>query len=309
MLASVYRRFGPPGVLRVEDVAPPEAQRGCCRVRVTACALNPKDVLVRSGRMRWLTGERFPRIPGYDLAGTLLTAAGDLPAGTPVFGMVDSHQGRACAQEVVIPVAQIAAAPEGLTAIDAASVPLAALTALQALRDHLRVRKGDRVLINGASGGVGTLAIQLAAILGAHVTGVCSGRNTDRVTALGADAVVDYTQTDVTTLTGFDAVFDVFGSLPWPSASAPLTRRGRYCTTIVRPAFLARGALARIGLHRAHFVHVRSRRADLDSIRELIERGHLRPVVDRVWPLTEARAAHAYLETRRARGKVVLSLP
>jgi NADPH:quinone reductase-like Zn-dependent oxidoreductase len=281
---------------------------GCCRVRVTACALNPKDVLVRKGSMRWLTGDRFPRIPGYDLAGTLLTDADDLPAGTKVYGMVDSHQGGACAEEVVLPFSQVARAPKRLSLLDAAALPLAGLTAMQALRDHLQLRRGQRILINGASGGVGTLAVQLAKAHGAHVTGVCSGRNSERVQSLGADAVIDYTTTDLSELRGFDAVFDVFGSLPWPEARPLLTKSGRYCTTIVRTAVLARGALATLGLHRAHFVHVRSTREDLDQLRELVAARKVQPVIDRILPLGQARAGHAFIETKRARGKVVIRL-
>ena len=275
---------------------------------MTACALNPKDVLVRKGSMRWLTGDRFPRIPGYDLAGTLLTDAGDIPAGTEVFGMVDSHQGRACAEEVVLPIGQVSRAPKRLSLLDAAALPLAGLTAMQALRDHLQLRSGQRILINGASGGVGTLAVQLAKARGAHVTGVCSDRNRERVQTLGADAVVDYTTTDLGQLRGFDAVFDVFGSLPWPEAQPLLTATGRYCTTIVRAAVLARSALAQLGLHRAHFVHVRSTRQDLDLLSELIAARKVEPVIDRILPLGQARAAHAFIETKRARGKVVIRL-
>jgi NADPH:quinone reductase-like Zn-dependent oxidoreductase len=277
-------------------------------VRVEACALNPKDVLVRKGKMVWLTGRRFPRIPGYDLAGTLLTEADGLPTGTPVYGMVDSHQGRACAQEVVLGVRHVARRPAGLSAIDAASLPLAGLTALQALRDQLGVEPGASVLINGASGGVGTLAVQIARQLGARVTGVCSGRNAELIRELGAHAVVDYTTEDVRALHGFDHVFDVFGSLPWPVGPL-LAPGGRYCTTIVRPAFLARGALARMGLHRAHFVYVRSRRRDLDQLAAWVDAGALRPVVDRVLDLTAAADGHRQLETRRTRGKVVVRMP
>lgn len=308
MKAVLYDRFGPPGVLRVGEVPEPSAGPGRARVRVHAAALNPKDVLLRKGRMRWLVRAPLPRIPGYDVAGELLDPAGGLPAGTPVFGMIQANAGGACAEVAVLRHDELWRRPEGLTMVEAAALPLAGSTALQALRDELGVEPGQRVLLNGASGGVGTLAIQIAKALGGRVIAVCSARNVERVTELGADRVIDYGAERVDAERGLDHVLDIYGNLPWSRAKRMLRPGGRYCTTIPRPGTVARGLLRRAHLHRAALVVVRSRRADLRQLAAWVEQGHLRPVVDLVVPLQRSAEGHAHLETRRARGKVVVTV-
>lgn len=307
MRALVYDRFGSPEVLDIRDLPEPPARPGRVRVRVEATALNPKDVLLRKGRMRWLPRGLGPFVPGYDLAGVLLDEAPGLAVGTRVFGMIDSHRGGACAEVVSMLPDEIAAIPNRLDFIEASGLGLAGLTALQALRDELEVPGGKHLLINGASGGVGTLAVQIGHAMGVQVTAVCSASNLDRVRELGADTVLDYRVSRAVDQRGLDAVFDVYGNLPWHKASTMLHRSGRYCTTIPRPGAVFRGTLARMGLHRASLVVVRSRRRDLEQLAKWVRRGSLRPVVDRVYSLEQAAEAHAYLETRRARGKVVLT--
>ncbi len=308
MRAIIYERFGEPDVLQLADVPEPDRRPGHARVRVMAAALNPKDVLVRKGKMQWLTGRGMPRTPGYDFAGILVDDAGGLPAGTEVFGMVGSHDAGACAEILSVPFDELDAKPASLTMVEAAALPLAALTALQGLRDELDVQPGDRVLLNGASGGVGTLAVQIAVAMGAHVIAVCSARNAGLVTELGAHQVLDYQTDDVQALRDLDAVFDIFGSLPWNDAKPLLTRTGNFCTTIPRKRAVARGILRRASLHRAALVVVKSNRRDLGVLRRWVDEGQLRPVVDRVWRLEDSAEAHAYVQTKRARGKVVLEL-
>lgn len=308
MRAVIYDEFGSADVLEVAERPEPSVRSGHARIRVAAAALNPKDVLVRKGKMRWLTGTNFPRTPGYDFSGTLIDDAADLPAGTEVWGMVNSHQGGTCAEMISVPFGEFAARPESVTMAEAASVPLAGLTALQALRDELEVEPGDRVVLNGASGGVGTLAVQVGKALGAEVVAVCSARNHELVRDLGADEVVDYNVTDPLELRGVDHFFDIYGNKSWSGAKATLNRGGRYCTTVPSPTIAVRSLLSKIGLQRASLVVVKSRRADLELLGSWVDDGTLHPVVDRVLTLEESSDAHRYLETRRARGKVVLEL-
>ncbi|MEO0600591.1 MAG: NAD(P)-dependent alcohol dehydrogenase [Myxococcota bacterium] len=308
MRAIVYDRYGPPEVLQVRAVPAPTPSRGTSRVRVEAVGLNPKDVLVRKGRMRWLVGGGLPRIPGYDVAGELIDPAPGLPAGASVFGMLQRHRGGACAELAVLRHDELAPRPASLDALQAASLPLAGLTALQALRDELAVQPGQQVLLNGASGGVGTLAVQITRALGAQPIAVCSGRNAELVRGLGAHEVIDYTHEDLTARRGLDAVFDIYGNLGWARARTMLRRDGRFCTTVPRPASIARGVLRRLGVHRAALVVVRSRRADLEQLAAWVEAGRLRPVVDRVVGFADSAAGHRHLETRRARGKVVVDV-
>jgi NADPH:quinone reductase-like Zn-dependent oxidoreductase len=310
MRAVRYDRYGPPDVLGFVELPDPTPRRGEVCVAVSALALNPKDVLVRKGKMRQLPTVTLPIVPGNDLCGTVVAAGpgADLAVGTRVYGFYETVWGGASAERVCLPATQVATAPQGWSDTDCAAVPLAAQTALQALRDALRVGPGHRVVIHGASGGVGVFAIQIAKRLGAHVIAVCSARNAELVRGLGADEHLDYTTHDPLDLRGLDAFFDVFGNKPWARARATLAPTGRYCTTLPRPATAARGLLARLGLSRAHLVVVRSRRADLETLAGWMQDGSLRPIVDRVLPWEQIAQGHAYLETKRARGKVVLTV-
>lgn len=328
MRAAVYHRFGGPEVLEVVDDAPrPESRKGAVRVRVRAAALNPKDVLLRKGKLRGVSGrwfgESWPRIPGVDFAGEALEAAGDLTAGQAVYGMIQGWGEGACAEEAVVPLDQLAPMPPSLAFTEAAAIPLAALTSLQALRDLLRIRRGLRVCINGASGGVGSYAVQLAAAMGAEVVAVCSGRNARRMRDLGAAEVIDYTAADpLAPQRPYDAFYDVFGNRPYAEARrairAPAGRVGAsagkrpvYVTTVPTPAALLcelRGRLPGRLAGPARLVIVRSNRDDLDDLTARVEAGMLRPVVDRVLPLDAIAEAHRYLETKRARGKVVIEI-
>lgn len=258
--------------------------------------------------MRWLARGPLPRTPGYDVAGELLDPAPGLPVGTAVWGMIQSHTGGGCAEIARLHHNELAAQPPGLTAEEAAGLPLAGLTALQALRDELKLSPGQRVLINGASGGVGTLAIQIARALGAEVIAVCSGRNRALVLELGAHKVVDYTVDDPSRLRGLDAVFDVYGNLGWTKGRQMLHRNGRFCTTVPRVGSIVRGALRRLGLHRAALVVVQSRRKDLEQLGTWVANGKLTPVVDRVVSMDHSADGHRHLETRRARGKVIVRI-
>jgi len=328
MKAAIYRRFGGPEVLEVVDDAPaPPSKSGAVRVRVRAAALNPKDVLLRKGKLRLVSGrwfgESWPRIPGVDFAGEVLEAAGDFAVGQPVYGMIQGWSEGACAEQAVVPLDQLAPKPPSLSMAEAAAVPLAALTSLQALRDLLRVRRGMRVCINGASGGVGTYAVQLAAAMGAEVVAVCSGRNAALVRRLGAAEVVDYTAEDpIAPQRPYDAFYDVFGNRPYgvaarsirPAAGnpgSPTAHRAVHVTTVPDGKALLHALWGRLPGRLsgpARLVIVRSNRDDLDDLTARVEAGMLRPVIDRVLPLARIAEAHRHLETKRARGKVVVEI-
>jgi NADPH:quinone reductase-like Zn-dependent oxidoreductase len=311
MRASFYRKYGRPDVLEFGELPAPVAGPGELLVRVHAASLNPKDVLVRRGKFRLLAGRRMPRIPGYDFAGTVeACGAGTVAwaAGTEVYGMIQAWRGGACAELVTCPVDQLAPRPRSIDMQAAAVVPLAALTALQALRDLLRIVPGDRVCINGASGGVGLFAVQIAKILGGHVTAVCSARNAALVTDHGADVVEPYDGDPVAAGPRFDAFFDVFGNRPYPTARTSLVALGRYATTIPGAGAIVRDLCTRWTAHPARLIVVRSNRSDLDQLTQWIDAGRLRPTIDRVFDLAASRDAHAYLETKRARGKIAIAI-
>ena len=316
MKAIIYRAYGQPNVLEwVDDWPEPAVGPGQVQVRVRAGGLNPKDVLLRKGMfstfLRFLDREPLPRVSGLDMAGEI-TRIGDrvrgLEVGQPVFGMSNRFHGGVHAEYAVLEADEVARCPEGLSFAEASAIPLAGLTALQALRDCAGVQPGQRVLINGASGGVGHFAVQIARNLGCHVTAVCSERNLKFVSDLGANEAVDYQQTSAPAIPGpFDAVFDVFGNYRVGDFSDTLVRGGRYVNTIPSGHSLPAEGLARLGLQkRNRLVIVHSNRADLDVLRQWVNEGRLRVHVDEIYPFYHAEDAHRHIETRHTRGKVAM---
>ena len=239
MKAIVHRRYGPPGVLALEELPSPEPGPGEVRVRVRAASVFAGDVHLLRGApffVRFATGLRRPRnpIPGIDLAGIVdMTGPGvtDLRSGDEVFGFA----GGTLAELVSVPAGQLVRRPANLPLEEAATVPEAGLTALQGLRDHGRVQPGERVLVIGASGGVGTFAVQIAKALGAEVTGVCGPTNLDLVRSIGADHVVDYTRTDVTTAgERYDVILQLAGTESPRRLRRALVPGGTSCSATVR---------------------------------------------------------------------------
>ncbi|MEM9075252.1 MAG: NAD(P)-dependent alcohol dehydrogenase [Myxococcota bacterium] len=311
MRAVVINRYGPPEVLQEVMVPSPLPKSRQVLVQTTFVGVNPKDVIVRKGKFKIATGNKFPLIVGHDIAGTVVeTGAGtDLSVGDSVYGMINDFSGRAYAEYAAVDADQLASAPRTIGPRAAAAVPLAAQTALQALRDEAGVAAGQRVLINGASGGVGVFAVQIAKIFGAHVTAVCSHRNVELVRGLGADEVVDYTQENPLDLgQKFDVFFDVFGNFAFDEARALLEPCARYVHTVPSARILKDVARTSLRKQRAKLVVVRSRRSQLDWLRRKIDGGKLRVIVDRSFPMSDVQKAHRYMETKRARGKVVLEV-
>jgi NADPH:quinone reductase-like Zn-dependent oxidoreductase len=312
MRAVVIDRYGGPEVLRQATVPRPVPTRGQVLVRTRFIGVNPKDVIVRKGKFQVATGKKFPLIVGHDIAGEVVEAGlgADLAEGDLVFGMINDFAGRAYAEYAAVDCQQLAKVPTSIELSVAAAVPLAAQTALQALRDNAQVEPGQNVLINGASGGVGVFAVQIAKILGAQVTAVCSHRNVELVTDLGADRVIDYGQTELVNLDErFDAIFDVFGNYSFDKVKHLLSSRGTYVNTVPSARIFKEVAKTFARRKRAKLVIVKSRRDQLDWLRQQIDAGSLRVVVDRSFSLDDAADAHRYMETKRARGKVVLAVP
>ncbi|MBW2456558.1 MAG: NAD(P)-dependent alcohol dehydrogenase [Deltaproteobacteria bacterium] len=311
MKAVQLHRYGAPEELRYESVALPTIAANEVLVQVAATSVNPKDCLIRKGKFRFLTGRRFPIRLGNDLAGTVVDRGRDvntLDLDQPVFGMTQGMVGRAYAEYVAVRTDQVAPAPAAIPLTEAGALPLVSQTALQALRDLGRIVPGHQVCINGASGGVGTVAIQIAKAYGAHVTAVCSSRNGSLCRDLGADQIAAYDAEDLLASTArFDIFFDVFGNHSFGATRHLLRPTGQYISAVPSPATGWAALRTRWSGQRAHVVVVRSRRRDLLTIAELVQTGQLRPVIDRSLPLSEAGQAHAHVQTKRARGKVLLT--
>ena len=310
MRAIVYERYGPPEVLEVRELPFPVPAAGEVLVSVRAAALNPKDSLIRKGKFRRFARDRFPRLLGYDVAGVVRSVGDGVThwrAGDEVFGMKNAWAGGTVAEEVCLPADELALKPKRLSFEEAAALPLAGLTALQALRDEGRLQPGQRVLINGGSGGVGVFAIQVARALGAHVTTTSSARNLELCRSLGAAAAWDYaTQNGLTAGAGWEVFFDVFGNRRFGQVREALGPRGTYVSTVPGAQTVLLHFLTRFFPRRARLVVVKSNTRDLEQLAQWVDAGALRPVIDRVVPFTDVSAGQAHVETRRARGKVVV---
>lgn len=319
MKAIVFRRYGPPEVLEWTEVERPVPGAGEVLIRVRAAAANPLDWHMMRGMpygFRLGMGLRRPRDPrlGMDFAGEVEAvgaAATRFQAGDAVFG---AHRG-AFAEWVCAPETVLAREPETVTFEEAASAPVAGFTALQALRDVGGLRSGQTVLVNGASGGVGTFAVQIAKWMGADVTGVCGTGNVGRVRLLGVDAVIDYTQEDFTKSSKrFDVMLDCMGNHSLRACRRVLTERGTYVMIggpkgrWVSPMdrVLRAKALSAFGQQKMAFLMAKANAEDLELLGELMASGKVTPVIDRAYPLNQAAEAMRYLETGHARGKIVL---
>jgi NADPH:quinone reductase-like Zn-dependent oxidoreductase len=321
MKAVVYERYGPDAV-ELREVAKPQVDDDQVLFRVHASSVNPVEwygvyappfVRVISRQLR------RPKDPslGADLAGTVEAVGKDVTAfqpGDEVFGL----SGASWAEYATAPATKLARKPANVSFEEAAGVPIAGLTALQALRDHGAVQPGQKVLINGASGGVGTYAVQIAKVLGADVTAVCSTQNVELARSLGADRVIDYTREDFTQLAErHDLIVDIAGSRSFWKLRRVLTPQGTVVVVGAKMKYSLLGPLKHmIGTlveaigrsQKAKVFMAEVTTADLAYVGELMESGKVRSVIDRRYPLSEAVEALRYLGEGHAQGKIVLSI-
>ncbi len=322
MKAIVYYQYGSPDVLRLEEVDKPSVSAGGVLVRVRGAAANPYDWHFVRGKpyfMRLLFGLRAPKrnSVGVDFSGVVEAVAQGVTAfkpGDEVYGMCDG----AFADYLCAPETEIARKPRTLGFDLAAAVPLAGLTALQGLRDCGQLRPDDRVLIIGASGGVGTFAVQLAKDFGGHVTGVCSTKNLEMVRSLGADEVIDYTQQDFAEAgEKYDVIFQLGGKHSPSHCRRALTPGGRLVLssgdsdgTWIGPMdrIIKAAALSPFVSQTLAALNIKPSRADLEKLAGLIDDGKLKPVIDRTYALEEVAEAVRYVEQGHARGKVLVRI-
>lgn len=323
MQAIVYHRYGSPDVLQFEEIPKPTPAEDQVLIRVHAASVNPYDwhfMRAAPSLIRLFTGLRGPKFPrlGADVAG-VVEAVGDkvksLKPGDAVFGMAKgSFAEYACAA-----ASQLAVKPKEISFEQAACLPIAGITALQGVRDKGKVQAGQTVLINGAAGGVGTFAVQIAKWLGARVTGVCSTRNVELVRSIGADEAIDYTREDFArSARRYDLLFDLVGNRSLTDCLRAVETRGTYIScgggspdrssadmlagvlqNVVRSRFASQkmpGLLAKINSE------------DLAILADLVQSGKVTPVVDRSYTLRETAEAIRYVESGHVRGKVVIAV-
>jgi NADPH:quinone reductase-like Zn-dependent oxidoreductase len=322
MKAAIYTSYGPPDVVRIREVEKPVPKADEVLIKVRAASVNPLDWRLMKGEpsiLRLFFGLRKPRFgrPGVDVAGEVEAVGRNVTQFKPGDAVFGDCRG-AFAEYVCTAESKLAMKPDNVAFEQAASVDVAGLTALQGLRNHGKIRPGSKVLINGAAGGVGTFAVQIAKSFGADVTGVCSTRNIDMVRSIGADEVIDYTQNDFTTSNQrYDLILDCVGNHSFSACRRILNPDGRF-VLVGAPHDLSVIGLLAVPIkalllsvfvsQKAVMFIAKSNQDDLALLGELIATAKLEPVIDRRYTLSEVPEALRYLEEGHARGKVLITL-
>ncbi len=313
MQAAVLDKFGPSSVMELREIPIPKIGADQLLVEVVSAGINPIDWKIRNGLMSARYGEEFPMVLGFDASGVVAETGDNITEFQPgdlVFARSDVGAGGCYAEYAALNASTVVLKPDNLNHEDAAAMPLAALTALNGLRDVGRVESGQRVLINGASGGVGIYAVQIAKNMGAHVTAVCSERNLELVKELGADQCIDYqAQNPLEMDESWDVIYDAVGVLKYAEAREQLTPQGVYMTLVpvegIDFFFLGQTEIKPRG---GYFLVWAPTAADLAVLSNWVKQEKLRSVIDSVFPLAQVRAAHERSQTERAVGKIVLQI-
>lgn len=314
MIAAQLQRYGGPEVLEVVQVDRPEPGPGEVLVSVEASAVNPHDEVVRSGALKIVTGRRFPLGLGLDFAGVVVAAGAHAPAssvGTSVWGMASpkaGHRTGAAAQYVAVPADRVSAVPTQLSMIEAASLVTSGATALRALRDVAQLRPGQRLLVRGAAGGVGMIAVQIGRALGAHVTTLASARDREFLAGLGAHSVLDHRTVTPSHLQHFDVILDTVG-VDLLAYRRRLTRGGRMVTIAFGsgPAMTSIAASTVFGPKRIRTFSSYPDQHLLLDLAGFVDSGAVRPVIGNVYPLRQIADAHRALAQPGRRGKLILT--
>jgi NADPH:quinone reductase-like Zn-dependent oxidoreductase len=313
MRAIVINKFGGNDVVELQDMPRPAPGPNEVLIKVHAASINPVDWKIRSGMLRIFTGSRFPKVLGRECAGEVIETGsaekkykkGDQVIAIPGIKRMGAFAQYACASEkTVFPK------PKTIGFEEAASIPIAGLTALQALRDRGHIAPGQKVLINGASGGVGHFAVQIAKIFGAEVFAVCSRANAGFVKSLGADHVIDYSKEDFTEGgVRYDIIFDAVAKRSFGECKRVLSSKGVYISTLPSLAVMVNQYITGfLTAKKARLINVSPDSVDMEWMKTRIEAGRINIVIDRIYSFDQAKEALAYSETGKAKGKIVLKM-
>lgn len=310
MRAIIIRKYGGPEVLEQADVPLPKVTAGHVLIKVEAAAMNPIDRKIRNGEMKMFVRAPFPIVLGGEVAGEITEVASDvtrLKVGDKVFSLVPGEHG-GFAEYVSVPHEAAAVRPASLDAVQAVSIPVGAVTALQSLRDKGELQAGQHVLINGAAGGVGFFAVQIAKEMGAQVTAVCSEAKHELVRRAGASECIDYKKSDFTKLgRKWDLIFDAAGAKHFGDCRDALEPHGIYVTTISSGGDMVAPVLNPIRAQKSRFILMKPNIADLEHVRDLVESGKVKPFVGPIFPMAKMSEAQAVADAGTATGKIVIS--
>lgn len=312
MKAVTIDAYGGSENMKFHDVPDPIVGKGEVLIKVAYASVNPVDWKVREGRLKFLSGKKFPLFLGSELSGVIAglgEGAVKFKVGDRVFAGL-SHKGGAYAEYVSVLEKKVTRIPDDLPLKEASTLAIAGVTPMQAFTLHYKVKAGDRVLVNGGSGGVGSYAIQIAKVLGAHVTAVCSGRNIGLVKSLGADEVIDYKKEDFRDRSAaFDVILDAAANAFFPEARNCLKPGGMLVKLNMswRSVFLSVWTKL-FSTRKLKMILVKDRPADLEWMIDQIVSGKIEVLMDKEYPLEQAREAQEYSASGRARGKIVIKV-
>ncbi len=315
MKAAIINRYGSADEFQIKEIETPKPRPDEVLINVEAASINPIDWKIRNGSLKLLFGSKFPMILGFDIAGVVAETGSGITKfkqGDSVYARSSNKPGGAYAQCIALKENVVALKPKNLDFGHAAAVPLACLTALQALRDKADFKPGHHILILGGSGGVGSFAIQLCKAVGATVTSTCSTDNMRLVKELGADFVIDYKKEDINkSKDRFHIIFDTVGKSNFWAIKHLLRPHGTFISTHPEKEFINQiitSIMGVLGGKKSKWILLKTNSKDLEYVTDLIESGKIKPIVDRVYPLDEIANAHRYSETGKAKGKIVIDI-
>lgn len=303
MKAIIYSKFGTSDVLEFRDIPDPVPAEGEVLIDVIASSVNPIDIKIRNGSLKGLAGKKFPKIPGADLAGKVIESKhpGFKP-GDKVYGMNKSFSQSCNAEKISIKGEFLSRKPDVLSFNTAAIMPLTGLTCIQAMFRKCKLKTGQEVLINGCTGGVGSMAVQIATAKQAMITGICSEKNMSFASSLGADHVVSYENEDLYHLGRFDLIFDTAGSMDVKKAKKMLNPEGQFITTAVSPAIMWQSFVSK----KVNYIVVQPNAEDLELLTKMIEEKQILPIIDKDFPLAHLAKAHDFVSRGHTKGKVII---
>lgn len=323
MKAAIINNFGNPDELIIQDDYPmPEIKNNQVLIKVIAASINPLDYKIRKGELSLMLGKKFPMILGNDVAGVIVECGSDVhdfKVGDHVYGMVDSYEKLsyfgfakpgAYAEYVATRADTISLKPLNISFEEAASIPLCALTAYQTLVKKVKIKKGSQILINGASGGVGVFAVQIAKSIGAEVTAIASERNKKFMQKLGADYFIDYKSKTISDIEGkFDVLYDIAANMKYDKVKHLLSENGVFITNTPSPIAAILPCLRnKKNIRSKTFAWVAPSGNDLLKISELIREGHIKPHIDTIYHFDQIKEAHKRIERGGVAGKLIVKI-
>ena len=311
MKAVVTNGYGSIDVLDIKDIEKPKISDEEILVRVQVCSVNPIDWKIRSGQIKMLSGSKPPKVLGGDFSG-IVEATGKnvkkFAKGDEVWGHISAFKGGAYAEYIKVKTEDISLKPSGFSFTEAAAIPLAGLTAYQSLVYLGKIKANDKILINGCTGGVGNIAVQIAKFLGCEVTGICSTKNIDYAKKIGVDVVIDYTKDDILKQDEmFDSVYDFVGNLSFSQSQKMMKDRGIFVTALPSIfAFMFADIINFFRSKKSKNILVKSSKDDLEALKNIAESDALIATIEKVFPLEDVKKAHTLSESGRVVGKVVM---